>query len=103
MTLSRARTIWMAGALACAWVGVASAQQHMDRTVLPIQEPDPPTYSELDARNVEAPPRFEVRAPEGAPNVVIVLLDDVGFAQVGSRSAYERAPAFVSANALNYS
>ncbi|MHC4249658.1 MAG: arylsulfatase, partial [Planctomycetota bacterium] len=25
------------------------------------------------------PPRFEVKAPEGAPNVVIVLIDDIGF------------------------
>ena len=34
---------------------------------------------ELDARNAKAPPRFEVKAPEGAPNVVIVLIDDIGF------------------------
>jgi arylsulfatase len=26
-----------------------------------------------------SPPRFEVDAPEGAPNVVIVLIDDIGF------------------------
>ena len=57
----------------------ASAQQSLDRTVLPIQEPKRPTYSELDVRNVEAPPRFEVKAPKKAPNVVIVLIDDVGF------------------------
>ena len=30
-------------------------------------------------RNVEAPPLFKVEAPEGAPNVIIVLIDDVGF------------------------
>ena len=30
-------------------------------------------------RNAEAPPRFEVTAPENAPNVVIVLIDDIGF------------------------
>jgi len=57
----------------------ASAQDKLDRTVLPVQEPQPPTYSELDARNVTAPPRFEVKAPNGAPNVVIVLIDDIGF------------------------
>ena len=27
----------------------------------------------------EAPPLFEVKAPENAPNVVIVLIDDIGF------------------------
>jgi arylsulfatase len=47
--------------------------------VLPIPEPQRPTDSQLDARDVEAPPSFEVRAPEGAPNVVIVLIDDIGF------------------------
>ncbi len=51
----------------------------LDRTTLPVLEPKPPTYTELDARNLKAPPRFEVNAPEGAPNVVIVLIDDLGF------------------------
>ena len=31
------------------------------------------------------PPRFEVKAPEGAPNVLIVLIDDMGF---GMSSAF---------------
>jgi len=55
------------------------AQETLDRTVLPILEPERPTYSELDARDAKAPPRFEVKAPQGAPNVVIVLIDDIGF------------------------
>ncbi|HET9294751.1 MAG TPA: arylsulfatase [Gemmatimonadales bacterium] len=53
----------------------------VDRTVLPIAEPKYPPITELDARNAKAPPRFEVRAPDGAPNVVIVLIDDMGFGQ----------------------
>jgi arylsulfatase len=69
----------MALALLASSVGVASAQEKLDRTVLPIPEPKQPTYSELDARKVQPPPRFEVKAPVGAPNVVIVLIDDVGF------------------------
>jgi arylsulfatase len=51
----------------------------LDRTVLPIPEPPRPTYTEIDARKVAMPPRFEVKAPDGAPNVVIVLIDDLGF------------------------
>ena len=51
----------------------------LDRTVLPIVEPKRQTYKELDARNAKAPPRFEVKAPAGAPNVVVVLIDDIGF------------------------
>jgi len=50
-----------------------------DRTVLPIQEPKRPVYKELDVRNAKMPPHFEVKAPAGAPNVVIILIDDLGF------------------------
>jgi arylsulfatase A-like enzyme len=57
------------------------ASQQIDRTVLPVPEPKLPTITELDARNAKAPPRFEVKAPKGAPNVVVVLLDDIGFGQ----------------------
>ena len=57
----------------------------LDRTVLPIHEPAPASITELDARNAKAPARFEVKAPQGAPNVVIVLIDDIGF---GHSSAF---------------
>jgi len=51
----------------------------LDRTVLPIPEPTYPHETELDARKATPPPRFEVKAPQGAPNVLIVLIDDMGF------------------------
>ncbi|MCG3200758.1 MAG: hypothetical protein NFCOHLIN_00620 [Gammaproteobacteria bacterium] len=57
----------------------ARASEGLDRTVLPIAEPKRPVYTDLDARNVKTPPHFEVKAPEGAPNVVIILIDDLGF------------------------
>jgi len=56
------------------------ASEPLDRTVLPIAEPEPPVYTELDVRKATPPPHFEVKAPDGAPNVVLVLLDDLGFA-----------------------
>ena len=52
-----------------------------DRTVLPIPEPQYPHSTVLDVRNAVPPPRFEVKAPAGAPNVLIVLIDDMGFGQ----------------------
>ncbi|HUL13109.1 MAG TPA: sulfatase-like hydrolase/transferase, partial [Methylococcaceae bacterium] len=61
-----------------------AATQKLDRTVLPIPEPKYPPIRELDARKAKAPPRFEVKAPEGAPNVVIVLIDDMGFGTPGT-------------------
>jgi arylsulfatase len=57
----------------------AAETSFIDRTVLPVQEPARPLYDEIDARKVKVPPRFEVQAPDGAPNVVIVLIDDLGF------------------------
>jgi arylsulfatase len=50
-----------------------------DRTVLPIPEPKVPSITTFDARNATPPPRFVVEAPKGAPNVLIVLIDDMGF------------------------
>jgi arylsulfatase len=57
----------------------------LDRTVLPIHEPEVAPIEIEDAREAKAPPRFAVTAPEGAPNVVIVLIDDIGF---GHSSAF---------------
>jgi arylsulfatase A-like enzyme len=51
----------------------------LDRTVLPIPEPNYPHSTILDARDAKPPPRFEIKAPAGAPNVLIVLVDDMGF------------------------
>jgi len=51
----------------------------LDRTVLPVQTPPPVVITELDARNVHAPPLVAITPPAGAPNVVIVLVDDMGF------------------------
>ena len=68
--------------LAVCWSVTASAQQpeaKLDRTVLPIAEPKRPAYTEIDAHKAKMPPHFEVKAPKGAPNVVIVLIDDLGF------------------------
>jgi arylsulfatase A-like enzyme len=52
-----------------------------DRSVLPIPEPQIPHSTVLNVRNATPPPRFEVKAPMGAPNVLIVLIDDMGFGQ----------------------
>jgi arylsulfatase len=60
----------------------AAPQAEPDRTRLPIAEPVVPHSTVLDVRDAPAPPpRFQVQAPAGAPNVVIVLIDDMGFGQ----------------------
>jgi len=60
-------------------VGLAHAQQALDRSILPVPDPVFPKITEMDARKAKAPPAFSVTTPEGAPNVVIVLIDDIGF------------------------
>ncbi len=72
-------------ALLTAALGVASRAAELDRSVLPIHAPPVETITTLDARDAKAPPRFDVKAPEGAPNIVIVLIDDIGF---GHSSAF---------------
>src|SRR5262249_38212178 len=73
-------------------VPVEGANHPLDRTVLPLPQPKPPLIAELDVRNAKAPPRFEVKAPAGAPNVLIVLIDDMGFGQSNAFGGTIRMP-----------
>jgi len=84
--------------------GLAFAKDTLDRSVLPIPEPKRPTYSELDVRNVETPPFFEIKAPEKAPNVVIVLIDDIGFGGPSTFGGPIQTPTLdrLAANGLRY-
>jgi len=68
--------------------------QEPDRTVLPIKDPWHPPIETLDARNATAPPMFQVNAPKGAPNVVIILLDDLGYGGMGAFGGVVDTPTF---------
>jgi arylsulfatase len=64
----------------------ARAQTPIDsRTVLPIPQAKAKSRPVFDARDASAPAIRPLLAPQGAPNVVIVLIDDMGF---GTSSAY---------------
>jgi len=65
-----------------------------DRTILPLKEPTPPKYDELSVKDATPPPRFEVKAPKDAPNVVIVLIDDLGFAGTSKFGGPVSTPTF---------
>jgi arylsulfatase len=97
----------LAFAAGCAGSGGGSAAPSgglLDRTVLPIAEPVPASISEIDARKAKAPPRFEVKAPSGAPNVVIVLIDDIGFGHSSAFGGPIRMPTLekMAAGGLRY-
>ncbi|GAB5557415.1 MAG: arylsulfatase [Schleiferiaceae bacterium] len=66
----------------------------LDRTVLPIQPPKTAAVTEMDARNVEKPEPFMIEAPEGAPNIVVVLIDDIGFGATETFGGPVNTPTF---------
>ncbi len=83
--MTQGRNVFIAGLVACLAGPTMAQQPGLDRTQLPIREPYYAPITEVDARKATAPPRFEVKAPAGAPNVVVVLIDDIGF---GHASAF---------------
>jgi arylsulfatase len=92
-------------ALLLATPAAMQAQQvPLDRTVLPVREPTYAPITEVDARRATAPPRFDVRAPQGAPNVVIVLIDDMGFGASSAFGGPIRMPTLeqLASNGLRY-
>jgi arylsulfatase len=83
---------------------VAQNPEVIGREILPI--PDRPSKGKmaLDARKAEFPAIKPLRPPEGAPNVVIVLIDDMGFgaSSMNGGPCYMPALEKVAANGLNY-
>lgn len=71
-----------------------SSGQESSRLILPVKHPTPPKYTELDVRNATPPPPFEIKAPADAPNVVIVLIDDLGFAGTSKFGGPVNTPTF---------
>src|SRR5258708_11753395 len=60
---------------------VSASAQQIDRTQLPIPDTQYkyPGKVPLDARDAKFPPIKLLQPPKGAPNVVVILLDDIGF------------------------
>ena len=75
-------------------VAAWAQKAELDRTELPVKGPWYPPITTLDARDAKAPPVFEVKAPENAPNVVVILLDDLGFAGTSSFGGVIQTPHF---------
>ena len=65
----------------------APIEPHLAREHLPIPDPRHVGLTTYDAKdpNTKYPPITQLRPPKGAPNVLVVLIDDVGF---GASSAF---------------
>ncbi|MFD2229357.1 arylsulfatase [Alkalimarinus sediminis] len=75
-------------------ISTVHAQAELDRSVLPISDPTPAVSTVLDVRDATPPPRFVVEAPKDAPNVLIVLVDDLGFAGTSAFGGPVNTPTF---------
>ena len=82
----------------------AQVNGEIDRTILPIHHPEMEAITEMDARNVEKPDIFHVEAPEGAPNIVIVMIDDIGFGATSTFGGSIETPTFdrLASNGLKF-
>ncbi|MGH9901894.1 MAG: hypothetical protein ACRD68_08805, partial [Pyrinomonadaceae bacterium] len=60
---------------------------NIPRTSLPIPDPARTGLITYDAKDPDTkyPPIEQLRPPKGAPNVLVILIDDVGF---GASSAF---------------
>ncbi|UXX79133.1 arylsulfatase [Reichenbachiella carrageenanivorans] len=85
-------------------VSQLKAQENLNREILPITRTEPKTYKALDVRNTKPPKRFQVTPPEGAPNVVIVLIDDLGIGATNTFGGPIKTPTMdkLAGNGLKY-
>jgi len=82
----------------------AESEVLVNRTELPIRAPWIEPILTLDARDAKTPPVFEVKAPKEAPNIVIIMLDDLGFGGTGATGSVLNTPEFdaLAADGLLY-
>src|SRR5689334_11787326 len=92
------RLAWgiLRGTSACSRGDSVADHDQPKREIVPIPDVTPPGLTTYDAKDPDTrfPPIVALRPPEGAPNVLIVLLDDVGY---GASSAFGgpcRTPTF---------
>jgi arylsulfatase A-like enzyme len=85
---------------------MSKQDESVQRTILPIPDIKPNSLITYDAKDPETkfPPIHPLRPPHGAPNVLVVLIDDVGF---GASSAFGgpcQTPTFerLAADGLSY-
>jgi arylsulfatase A-like enzyme len=80
--------------------------EHVQREVLPIPDRNTVNLTTYDAKDPDTsfPPIKPLRPPEGAPNVLVVLLDDVGFGASHTFGGPANTPALdrLAENGLRY-
>ena len=72
----------------------AQADQPVDRTVLP--PPDPPFRGKIEVAFKDSTGEFPepMRAPKGAPNVLLIISDDIGYGHMSAFGGPANTPNF---------
>ncbi|WP_217478482.1 arylsulfatase [Pararobbsia alpina] len=72
--------------------------------VLPIEPPKQALITEMDWRKVPAPKLFTVKPPKGAPNIIIILMDQTGYGEPSTMGGPIHTPTMdrLAANGLLY-
>ena len=85
---------------------MSDTNQKISRAILPIPDPTCVGLTTYDAKDPDTkfPPITPLRPPQGAPNVLIVLLDDAGFAASSAFGGPCQAPTAerLAANGLKF-
>ena len=73
-------------------------------SALPVPAPDFPLITEVDATQATAPELPSVRPPQGSPNIVLILTDDVGYGVPSTFGGPVATPALdrLAENGLSY-
>src|SRR5450432_1786805 len=83
-----------------------NSKDAIHRTVLPIPDQTPVGLTTYDAKDPDTkhPPIRELRPPAGAPNVLIILIDDAGFSATSAFGGPCHTPNFekLAADGLKY-
>jgi arylsulfatase len=83
---------------------VAAQQPNVDRTILP--PPDPPFRGDIKMAYKDSKGEFPqpLRAPKGAPNVLLIMGDDIGYGHMSAFGGPANTPNFdrVARQGLTY-
>jgi arylsulfatase A-like enzyme len=78
------------------WISVLTSPSLIAQEALPIPEPPFQGTADIDARRSTPAWDPAVTAPQGAPNIVLILVDDVGFSATSAFGGPIETPAFAA-------
>lgn len=78
--------------LLCLNIQAIAQSQEFDRTILPFPNPEHPLITEPDIKKAKMPARIDLTAPKGAPNVLVIMIDDMGFGVSDAFGGFAKMP-----------